>query len=548
MITKKIFLSKILLVVPCFLLILSLLLASCSGQTALSTQNNPTNTPAVSSTPISTVNNVQTSPAATFGSTNSSGPAAGSAPVSPPSSNIAGSGNQPPAKPGSGPSGNMPANGAPPTGNPPGGSPGSGGPPHGLPGAAPGGMPSGDSAGASTVTGTSVYSQSGDSVAKSGQNITASNQNQSAVKITNSGMYSLNDSTVSTTGSASSMDDASFYGLDAAVLAESGSKITLSNVKVTTTGSGANGVFATGQGSIINLSDVTINCTNTGAHGVDATLGGTLTLKNVNITTAGNGASAAIATNRGGGTIKVTGGTAITSGTKSPPIYSTGAITVTGAVMKATNSEAVAIEGKNSVILTDTSLSGAKNWGVIIYQSMSGDAEVGTGNFTMTGGTLTAEEGPMFYSTNTQSVINLKGAALVFPSGILKKARAGDWGTSGSNGAQVAFTADNEILNGTIICDKISTVTLTLKNNTTLKGHINAEHTAKTVTLSLDQTSIWEVAGNSYLTSITDEDASLANIHSNGYTVYYNASSSTNSWLGSKTFDLTGGGHLVPGT
>ncbi|MGA8848321.1 MAG: hypothetical protein WB564_00630 [Dehalococcoidia bacterium] len=237
----------------------------------------------------------------------------------------------------------------------------------------------GGSGGNSAITGTTTYSQSGGTVAKSNQTITASKQNESAVKITNSGVFTLTDSIVSKSGDTSSMDDSSFYGLNAAILAESGSKITFSNVTITTTGSGANGVFATGQGSIINLTDVTINCTSTGAHGVDTPMAGILNLTNVDITTAGNGASAGIATDRGGGTIDVTGGTVTTSGTKSPPIYSTGKITVSGAIMEATNSEAVAIEGKNSVTLTNTTISGAKNWGVLIYQSMSGDAEVGTG-------------------------------------------------------------------------------------------------------------------------------------------------------------------------
>ncbi len=281
--------------------------------------------------------------------------------------------------------------------------------------------------------------------------------------ITDSGVLTLVDSTISTTGDTSSMDDSSFYGLNAAVLAESGSTVTLTNVEVSTTGSGANGVFATGEGTVINLTDVTIACTNTGAHGVDATFGGTLNLENVDITTAGNGASAAIATDRGGGMINVNGGTVVTTGTKSPPIYSTGVITATGGEMKATNSEAVVIEGKNSVKLTDTVISGAKNWGVLIYQSMSGDAEVGTGSFTMTGGTLTAAEGPLFYATNTKAVINLDGVTLANPAGILLKASAGDWGTSGANGADVTFTVVKQTLKGDIICDDISTIILILK-------------------------------------------------------------------------------------
>jgi hypothetical protein len=166
----------------------------------------------------------------------------------------------------------------------------------------------------------------------------------------------------------------------------------------------------------------------------------------------------------------------------------------------------------------------------------------------MTGGTLTAEEGPLFYTTNTQAVINLEGATLVNPSGTLLKASAGDWGTSGSNGAGVAFTADGEALHGDIVCDSISTVNLILNNSTTLEGSIDAEHTAKSVALTLDTTSVWEVAGDSYLTSLTDADMTLANIHSNGYTVYYDASDTANDWVNGETYDLPGGGKLTPST
>ena len=54
---------------------------------------------------------------------------------------------------------------------------------------------------------------------------------------------------------------------------------------------------------------------------------------------------------------------------------------------------------------------------VMLYQSMSGDAEVGTSSFTMTGGTLTALSGDMFYITNTSSIINLSGVDLTLADG-----------------------------------------------------------------------------------------------------------------------------------
>ena len=414
------------------LIIFTIIFSSCNTPTTSSSFNSAgktlatANAPAsTGSLPFSTPSNVtQSGESPKINGTNSVTPT-----QTPPSGKrpTSGQGGTPPA--------GMLPNGAPPGGGPP---------PGGLGGPPPGG---GGGGGASSITGTAVYLQSGGTISKSNQDISASQQNESVIKITDSGVYTLTNSNVSSTGNTSSMDEASFYGLNAAILAASGSKITLSDIKITTTGSGANGVFATGTNSTINLANVTISCSNTGAHGVDATIGGILNLNNVNITTKGDGASAAIATDRGGGKINVIGGNVTTYGTKSPPIYSTGEITITGATMQATNSEAVVIEGKNSVTLTDTTISGAKNWGVMIYQSMSGDASIGTGNFSMNGGTLTSENGPLFYSNNTRAVINLKNAKLVNTSGILIKAsaRAEVVGSSNRSGLDMRSTPSRSL-------------------------------------------------------------------------------------------------------
>jgi hypothetical protein len=342
------------------------------------------------------------------------------------------------------------------------------------------------------------------------------------------------------------MDSSSFYGLNAAVLAETGSTISLSGTTVSTTGTGANGVFACGQGATVNLDSVKILCTASGAHGVDATNGGVLNLTNVNINTSGNGAAAAIATDRGSGTITVNGGTVITTGTKSPGIYSTGKISVTGTSITAKASEAVTIEGKNSVTANSCTFKTSKTCGVFIYQSTSGDAAVGSGSFTMTGGSLTAEEGPLFYSTNTDAVINLKGASLNAASGILLKAGADQWGTSGSNGSNVTLTADSQALSGSVVLDSISTASLALKNGSSLSGAVNSDKAAKAAVLSLDSTSTWNLTGSSCLTGLTDADSSLSNIDDNGFSIYYDSDSSANSWLNGRTITLKDGGKLIP--
>lgn len=104
--------------------------------------------------------------------------------------------------------------------------------------------------------------------------------------------------------------------------------------------------------------------------------------------------SAAIRSDRGGGTVNVKKGSYTTNGYNSPAIYSTADISVSDADLTATNSEALVIEGQNSIALTDCTVSGSmsKDQGtssdenvhnVMIYQSMSGDAQALEGNITV---------------------------------------------------------------------------------------------------------------------------------------------------------------------
>jgi hypothetical protein len=247
----------------------------------------------------------------------------------------------------------------------------------------------------------------------------------------------------------------------------------------------------------------------------------------------------------------VTRGTATASGQDSPGIYSTGSISATGATISATGAEAAVIEGANSITLTNTVLSGAKGTrdrGLMIYQSMSGDAQGTQGTFTMTRGSFTwpSTTGPAFYVTNSTGVITLKTVAVHNNSPTLVKAGADQWGTSGKNGGTVIFTADGDTLTGNLICDNISSISATLKNNSSLTGFIDS------AALTIDAGSMWTVTGTSYLTSLSDSGGisggSITNITGNGNAVYYNSSLAANSGLGGKTYGLLNGGELTPRT
>ena len=82
-------------------------------------------------------------------------------------------------------------------------------------------------------------------------------------------------------------------------------------------------------------SRITTKADNSG--GIMTTGGGTTNAYNLKIKTAGT-SSAAIRTDRGGGTVKVNKGTYTTTGKGSPAVYSTADVTVSNATLKATAS------------------------------------------------------------------------------------------------------------------------------------------------------------------------------------------------------------------
>lgn len=394
------------------------------------------------------------------------------------------------------------------------------------------------------------------------QDLTSTNEDENVVLVSDGGDLTLTNSTITKeSGDTSDTESSEFYGLNAAILVQEDSTLSISDTDISTSAQGANGIFATGEDASINVSNVTITTTEDSSRGLDATYGGTITADNVEISTSGSHC-AAVATDRGEGTITVTNSILNTAGKGSPSIYSTGNITVSDSTGTATDASCAVIEGKNSITINNTTLyaqgvgrtdDGIDNCGVMIYQSQSGDADEGTGTFTAIDSTLTILEDstvydttPMFFVTNTDAIINLENTTLNYGSGklIVVSGNDGEWGSVGSNGGNLTFNATNQTLTGDISVDEYSTLSLVLKSST-LTGTVNSDNTASQLDISLDGSSKWVVTGNSYITSLNLEDEDgLSCIDDNGYTIYYDSDAC--SWLNGKTITLQDGGTLTP--
>ena len=297
-----------------------------------------------------------------------------------------------------------------------------------------------------------------------------------------------------------------------------------------------------------NIENVEITTYSDKSRGLDATYNGIINAKNVIINTNGQ-SCAALATDRGEGEVHVTNselntGVSKQSGRGSPIIYSTGNITVANSIGTAYVSQIACIEGKNSIELSNCDLSAAAGGnrqdngeyvdlgGVFIYQSMSGDADVGTSTFTAKDSVLSIlsdsdcyESAPMFHVTNTKAIINLEKTELNFGSGtLLDVSGQSQWGTVGSNGGELTFNAKDETLDGNIIVDSISSLNMTL-SSTSYVGAINPSDDFGQTAVIIESGSDWTLDGDSHISSLENN----GEINYNGHTLYVNGVAYTES-------------------
>lgn len=405
----------------------------------------------------------------------------------------------------------------------------------------PGGAPGGQSQGVDSYDTANTY-DSDTEVSDTSLESTGTDENaalvSSGANVTFNNIDITRNSSDSTGG-----DNSSFYGVGAALLATDGNAYVKGGT-VTTDAAGGAGLFAYGDGTVY-AADTTIKTTQDTSGGIHAAGGGKLYAWDLNVETDGESA-AAIRSDRGGGTMVVDGGTYTSNGVGSPAVYCTADIAVKDATLTANGSEAVCIEGLNSLHLFNCDLTGNMSdlsqndstWTVILYQSMSGDSEVGNSTFQMDGGTLTSKNGGVFYTTNTESDITLKDVDITYNNDneYFLRCTGNDnergWGESGANGADCDFTAISQDMEGSVIWDTISQLDFYMTDGSNLTGAIiddesfagNGGDGYCNVYVSDDST--WTVTGDSTVSklsnagTIVDDSGKTVTVKGTDGTVY----------------------------
>ena len=430
------------------------------------------------------------------------------------------------------------------------------------------GQPGGDGQGASGQGGPDGQSQGVDSYTAvneyiedttvSNETIESTGTDENAALISSGANVTLDNDTITRTSADSQGgDNSSFYGVGAAVLATDGTAY-VKDGSVTTDAAGGAGLFAYGDGTVY-ASGTIVKTTQDTSGGVHVAGGGTLYGWDLDVETNGE-SSAAIRSDRGGGTMVIDGGNYVSNGVGSPAIYSTADIAVSNATLTANGSEAICIEGLNSIHLYDCDLTGNMSdldqndntWTVILYQSMSGDSEVGNSTFQMDGGSLTSENGGVFYTTNIESTITLNNVDINYNDEnefflqCTGNTNQRGWGQSGVNGADCHFTGISQDMQGDVIWDSISDLDFYLTEGSSLTGAVVDDESYAgeggegycNVYVSADST--WTVTGDSTVSSLENEGTI---VDSNGKTVTIQGTDGTVYVQGDSEYTITTGSY-----
>ena len=376
---------------------------------------------------------------------------------------------------------------------------------------------------------------------------------ENALLLKNGADVNLVHGALTKAGNTSSAIGSKFLGQNA-IVAVIDSLLNLDSCTFSSEGEGANAIFASGSKAEVKLHNSNIRTNGANARGLDASEGAKITADNINIGTKGL-RSAALATEPDGASITVTKSTINTSGEASPLLYSKGEINLSEAKGAAGASEIAVVEGPNVIRMEYVDVSGNGNHGIMLYQSKARETKKDSKDSTKEVGRLSVKhsalhslkQGPLFFINNTEARIYSELNSLQYLGDELIHAAAGSLDESGNTGSsELNFLANQQGLHGNVTADANSTISLNLQNGSTWSGAINGSHTAKRADVNLDASSKWEVTGDCYVNAFTDGDTTLMNIKGNGHTIYYDALDTANSWLGSKTFALQGGGFLKP--
>jgi hypothetical protein len=408
----------------------------------------------------------------------------------------------------------------------------------------------------SSLKATVLFNGTQSSSSISHQNFSASANDTSVIVIGNGAELNLSFVDIVKHGYSSNLLQASFFGVNAAINIQNGSRCSFDHLNVTTHNGAAN-LYSYGNGSYVYIENSVLYSSGPAAHGLYAGGYGTVGGKNIAHYSGGNRCSS-FAGDSPVGYVTISDSIAHTSGIGSATFYALGTITATNVVGYAERSPALFSDGEQTTTLTNCDLTAGLLAGTVMFSSMNRRSgavlNMTDSRLTTLGNTM-----PALWFGNLIATANLYNIVINTTSGILVTANysqvtqdfdyyAGYPDNPNLLPAIVTVNVAECSLEGSLIAYNGSSISWIMSQYSTWSGNAYSGYGESYISVSLDSTSTWSLTGNTALQNITLTDNNLANINSNGYNITYDANSSANSWLNRTTISLNGGGKLMPAT
>ncbi|KAH8659973.1 hypothetical protein BX600DRAFT_383834 [Xylariales sp. PMI_506] len=397
-----------------------------------------------------------------------------------------------------------------------------------------------------------AYSWDGESVSIDHETYTVDANDTSVILVANDGSLDASYIDVIKYGYGSNLLYSSFWGFNAAINVANASTANLDNVNVTVHNGAAN-VYAYGSNTLVNVNNSWLYSSGPVSHGLYASGNATIVGRNIQHFSGGR-RSSAFAGDSPAGYVYVYDSVAHTQGIGSAAFYALGTVYGENVVSLSENAPVIFMDGVQNATLVDSDCTAGLLGGVAIFSSQvrqtGGKLELINSKITTLG-----DEIPGLWFGNTIVNVTIASSEIVAPSGLLIVANysqitqdfdyyAGYPDNNNLLPAEVYTTVTESDLNGDLVPYNGSYISFSLASYSTWNGAAYAGYGVGLVDVSLDATSNWTLTQSSTVQQLSDDDATLSNIDSAGFTLYYNAT--LNDWLGGQTLQLTGGGSATP--
>lgn len=350
---------------------------------------------------------------------------------------------------------------------------------------------------------------------------------ENALRITDASVVLDKAEIVKAAGSSSSLEIGDSRGVNAALLAADGAKVTLSDSSAESSAPSGNALFSWGEGSVITASRTEIRTSGPHSAGLMTSDGGIIRAEEMNVITQGD-FSSPIRAGQGGGVITVRNGTFVSGGLHAPAISSAGDIAVYGASLAAARSAGILLAENGKIALENCTLEGnmaaeqkdgdtdareAPAASVLFLSSGDGRTPAGPAEFSAKNGSVISHRGAVFAVNRTEGLLTLDNVKLRNEDSEAVLLRIA--GTSDKPGKAKAVLLRQKA-EGKILTDSVSSLDLTLDSGTVLKGNISDEDSTLSgsgTVLHIGKGARWELTGDSVIRRLDNQ----GKIETNGY-------------------------------